>query len=152
VVRQGAGHPAAACRDLPQVKANRAVAKNHQDLAESLLRFGQVRRASGDVARAAADWRRAGGIFASHPSEGGEVALFEACCHAALSGLAGAEGSGVSNAEGMAEAEKAMAILRRAVAAGYHDRDLMRIEAGLDPLRSRPDFQALMRDLVLPTN
>ena len=38
-----------------------------------------------------------------------------ACCHAALAGLAGRDGTGVSAAEGKAEADQAMALLRKAV-------------------------------------
>ena len=43
-----------------------------------------------------------------------------------------------------------MAILRRAIADGYRDADLMRTEAGLEPIRDRPDFQILMMDLAFP--
>jgi hypothetical protein len=134
-----------------QVKAFPNVSGSHQGLAESVLRSGKVRRATGDAAGAAADWRRAGAIYASHPAAGGEVALFEARCHAALSGLAGTPGSGVSNAEGIAKAEKAIGTLRRAIAGGYRDTALMRIEAGLDPLRVRPDFRLMMMDIEFPT-
>ena len=134
-----------------QVKDFPDVSKNHQGLAESLLRSGQVRRAAGDVAGASADWHRATAIFASHPPAGGEAALFEACCHAALSGIAGAAGSGKSNCEQSAEPQKAMTILHRAIAGGYRDRQLMQVEPGLDPLRARLDFQILMMDLAMPT-
>src|SRR5262249_36127974 len=109
-----------------------------QNLAESLMRLGSVRAAAGDAAAAAAIWRRATGKLASQPP-GGESAIFRACCHGALAGLAGVAGSGVSNAEGTAEAEKAMDVLHQAVAHGYRDHDLMLIEPGLDPLRSRDD-------------
>jgi tetratricopeptide (TPR) repeat protein len=120
-----------------------------QNLAESLMRLGNVRAAAGDAAGAAAIWRRAAAKFASHPP-GGESAIFRACCHGALAGLAGVAGSSVSNAEGTAEAENAMDVLRQAVAHGYRDRDLMLIEPGLDPLRTRPDFRLLMMDLAMP--
>jgi hypothetical protein len=52
----------------------------------------------------------------------------------------------------MAEAEKAMAILRRAVADGYRDIHLMWNVVGLDPLRSRSDSELLMMDLVMPAD
>ncbi len=134
-----------------QVKEFPDLSKNHQGLAESLLRSGQVHRAAGDVAGASADWHRAAAIYASHPPAGGEVALFEACCHAALSGIACAAGSGMSKCEESAQAQKAMSILRRAIADGYRDDELMRIEPGLDPLRARLDYQLLMMDLAMPT-
>ena len=74
-----------------------------------------------------------------------------ACCHAGLAGLAGRPGSGVSAAEGADQAEKAMAVLRQAVTLGYRNPDAYRTESALDPLRNRPDFRALMMDLVFPT-
>ena len=80
----------------------------------------------------------------------GEQTFFLACCHAGLAGLAGRPGSGVSAAEGADQAEKAMAVLRRAVAMGYRNPDTYRTESALDPLRNRPDFRALMMDLVFP--
>ena len=42
-----------------------------------------------------------------------------------------------------------MSILRRVVAEGYHALEL-RNESSLDPLRSGPDFQDLMKDVVFP--
>ncbi len=119
-------------------------------LAESLLRSGTVRAAGGDPAGAAADWRRAEGLFASHPPKGGQEAILWASCRASLAGLAGAAGSGVSAAEGAAHAEEAMALLRRAVAGGYRDFAHFRAEPGLDPLRSRDDFRLMMMDLAFP--
>jgi tetratricopeptide (TPR) repeat protein len=151
---------------LPEAAAccNRAIAiredlvkrqpTNHrfqQNLAESLMRLGNVRAASGDAAGAAATWRRAAAKFASDPP-GGEGAIFRACCHGSLAGLAGVAGSGVSIEEGAVEAESAMDILRRAVADGYRDRELMRIEPGLDPLRTRSDFRLQMMDLAMPAD
>ena len=45
-----------------------------------------------------------------------------------------------------------MAILRHTVAAGYHDSNFLRIEPGLDALRSRPDFRQIMADLSFPVD
>ena len=86
---------------------------------------------------------------AIHPPSG-EPAIFRACCHGSLAGLAGAAGSGISAAEAASQAEEAMAILRRAVAGGYRDVDHLRVEPGLNPLRTRDDFQLLMMDLAFP--
>ena len=44
------------------------------------------------------------------------VDFFRACCHGALAVLAGKDGSVIPAAQGAAQAEEAMAILRRAVA------------------------------------
>jgi hypothetical protein len=75
--------------------------------------------------------------------------LFEtACCHAALAGLAGRAGSGISAAEGSEEAIRAIGWLRRAVGVGYRNANEVRIESALDPLRSRDDFKLLMMDVA----
>ncbi len=132
-------------RDHPTVEGYR------RDLAEALLRSGQVRRAEGNFAGASADWRRAGEIYRSFPDRrGGYHLLLEASCRAAMAGLAGAAGSGVPADEGPAEADRAMDRLRQAIAMGYRDRDAVRTEPALDPLRGREDFRLLMLDLAFP--
>ena len=93
-------------------------------MGECLLRSGQVRLAAGDIAGATADWRQALLVYAGLPRRGGEIALFEAGCHAMLSSVAGMSGSGVPAAEGASETEKAMAILHQAIAEGYHAPEL----------------------------
>jgi hypothetical protein len=40
--------------------------------------------------------------------------------------------------------------LRRSVAAGFRDFAHMKVDADLDPLRRRDDFQLLMMDLTFP--
>jgi hypothetical protein len=47
---------------------------------------------------------------------------------------------------------KALDLLRRAVAAGYHDADAMAKEVALDPLRERSDFRLLMMDVIMPAD
>jgi serine/threonine-protein kinase len=73
-----------------------------------------------------------------------------ACAHAQLATIAAMPGSGMTAADGRAEAERAMQWLHGAVAAGYRNAALMRRDRDLDPLRSRPDFQLLMMDLEFP--
>ena len=71
-----------------------------------------------------------------------------ACCHAAHAGLAGRAGSGVTAAEGESEAARAMEWLGRAVANGFRNANLLRIESALDPLRERSDFKKLVAELL----
>src|SRR5262249_23686600 len=73
-----------------------------------------------------------------------------ACGHATLAGIGTMPRSGMSAIEGQAEAERAMQWLHRAVARGYRNVALMQRDPDLDPLRSRPDFQLLMKDLAMP--
>ncbi len=80
------------------------------------------------------------------------MAAFQAwtLARAALAGLAGRAGSGVSAAESSAQADAPMAALRRAVAMGHHSLDAYRTEDALVPLRDREDFRALLMDLAFP--
>src|SRR5262249_26011100 len=67
-----------------------------------------------------------------------------------LSSFAGQADSGMTDAEGQAEDSRAMTALCGALAAGFFMVDLIRTDTDLDPLRSRPDFQTLLRDLAMP--
>jgi hypothetical protein len=67
--------------------------------------------------------------------------------HAALAGLAGQEGTGVSAAEGKAHADQAMALLRKALVDGFRFITVYRTEGALDPLREREDFKKLLAEL-----
>ena len=121
----------------------------HLNMVQLVRRRGLTRGELGDRAGAADDARRALGMGEGlSPSP---WSLFEtACCHAALAGLAGRAGSGVSAAEGSEEATRAMEWLRRAVGVGYRNANEVRIESALDPLRSRDDFRLIMMDLAFP--
>ena len=73
-----------------------------------------------------------------------------ACCRSLIAGAAREAGSGLTAAEGRAEAEQAVEGVRRAIDAGYTE--LSWIRTG-DPTSSRsgcPDFQLLMMDLAFP--
>ena len=118
-------------------------------MGECLVRSGQVRLDAGDIPGASADWRRAIAFYEGLGDRGGELALFEAGCHAMLSRAAGLSGSGMSAGDAAAEAGKAIAILKKCIAEGYHDPELEN-ESCLDPLRGRPDFQLLMMDVAFP--
>ncbi len=78
----------------------------------------------------------------------GEDWFATAVCHAALVGLAGLDGSGVSVDLGKAEADRAMAVLKKAVGMGYREASEFRRKSALDPLRNRPDFPVLIFDLA----
>ena len=85
------------------------------DRVRSLVGRGRARRALGDPAGAAADVRHALRLSEGLRLQEGDGAFAIACSHAALAGLAGQEGTGVSAAEGKAHADQAMALLRKAV-------------------------------------
>jgi serine/threonine-protein kinase len=124
---------------------------NRYELAFSLWRRALILRELGDPAGAAADLRQAIESLDRLPWQWGQGFFETACCHAALAGLAGQPGSGISTEEGEIEAARAMQWLGRAVAMGYRNANELRIESALDPLRNRPDFERLMRDVVFPS-
>jgi eukaryotic-like serine/threonine-protein kinase len=113
---------------------------------QSLVGRGRARRALGDPAGAAADVRQALRLFEGLRLPEGHAAFAIACAHAALAGLAGKEGTGVSAAEGKAHADQAMALLRKAVD-GFRFIPEYRTEGALDPLREREDFKKLLTEL-----
>jgi len=126
-------------------------------LAENYLNRGLTRRALGDPAGATADVRRALALFDALPWRSEDEWEYQrrftfACAHAALAGLAGQAGSGVSAGEAVSQAETAMALLHKAVAMGYRNADTFRTESALDHLRGRPDFRRLLMDLAMPAD
>ncbi len=112
--------------------------------------LGATQQAAGQPADAVGSWRRAVATDEHARTSMGEPLYYLAGCHAGLGGIAGAAGSGLSASEGAVELDRAMALLRRAADAGFHNVDRMRRDPDLDPLRARPDFQAMMADLAFP--
>ena len=118
----------AEARDLCEraVATREALIKEHPKttsyrlgLAENYLNRGLARRALGDHAGAAADIRRAVALYDALAPADGEQMFVAACSHGALAGLAGQDGTGVSAAEAISEADAAMALLKKAVNTGY---------------------------------
>ena len=129
------------------IKENPAEKDYPTNRVRSLVGRGRARRALGDPAGAAADVRHALRLSEGLRLPEGYAAFSIACSHAALAGLAGQEGTGVSAAEGKAHADQAMALLRKAVDAGFRDIHDYRTEGALDPLREREDFKKLLAEL-----
>ena len=75
----------------------------------------------------------------------------QGCCHAALAGLAGRDGAGVSAALAQAEADQAMTDIRKSVAMGYRDAAVLQTDSALDPLRQREDFRKRLEELEKPS-
>jgi hypothetical protein len=105
----------------------------------------------------AAHHQRGGGRPAMALLEGmssrtGEAWFDTACARSALASLAGRDGSGVSAAEAVTDADAAMALFRKAIEMGYSAVSMYRTEDVLDSLRSRDDFRLLMMDLAMPSD
>jgi serine/threonine-protein kinase len=74
-----------------------------------------------------------------------------ACIDSRLGVLAASELKGeAARARGDAYADQAIAALRRAVAAGYHQIKVIRKDPDLAPLKSRDDFQLILLDAAFP--
>jgi serine/threonine-protein kinase len=110
----------------------------------SLRGRGLARLELGDVAGGTADIRRALQIWDGLPTRTGEHWFETACCHATLADLARRAGSDGPAGEASAEADKAMALLNKAVSMGFREFAKYDDETALDGLRSRADFQLLM--------
>ena len=129
------------------IKENPAEKHYPTERVRSLVGRGWARRALGDPAGAAADVRHALRLSEGLRLPDGYAVFFIACSHAALAGLAGQEGTGVSAAEGKAHADQAMALLRTAVDARIVGISSYRTEGALDSLREREDFKKLLTEL-----
>jgi hypothetical protein len=73
-------------------------------------------------------------------------------CQSLLSGLATHPGSGLSEADGRARADRAIVSLPHALDDGFNDCELIRVDTDLDPLRGREDFRLLLLDLAMPAD
>jgi WD40 repeat protein/tetratricopeptide (TPR) repeat protein len=125
-------------------------AEYRSNLARSLRCRGLARGDLGEGPGAAADARRALGLYEGLPSRSGEQWFQTACCHAALRGLSGHDGAAVSAAEAQDDADKAIAALKRAAALGYRNAHAWGTDSALDPLRSRDEFRLLLMDVAFP--
>jgi hypothetical protein len=78
------------------------------------------------------------------------ASLYNAACHRAFTAavLRAADSSPAGTKQADAEAEKAMAWLRKAVAAGYKNAAHMEKDKDLDALREREDFKKLLAELA----
>src|SRR5262249_44989435 len=96
--------------------------------------LGATQQTAGRTADAVASWQRAIASGERLQSPGGEILSYLAGCHARLGGIAGTAGSGLSAAEGAAELDRAMVVLRRSVAGGNRNVIWMKRDPDLDPL------------------
>jgi serine/threonine-protein kinase len=130
-----------------EVRSHRGDPEAPSGVAFTLQRLGAMRQSDGHAAEAAAMYRRAFALYQQTPPHTPRQIYGQACCEALLSGVAGAPGSAVTADEGRAAAGIAMELLKKAIALGYRNLDAIRIEPGLDPLRQREDYNALLEDL-----
>jgi serine/threonine-protein kinase len=150
---------AAISRFRESATAHERLARDHPNvtdyrngLAFALTGLGRAHHRAGQPAEAVGPLRRAAALREAIPilTLGARADL--ARDHALLASAAADPRSGLSAADAVAEADRAMAALGRAVAAGYHDLAQMQRDRDLDPLRGRDDFRLLMLDLAFPAD
>ena len=134
------------------VEADPSTASHRSSLVHTFRRRGLAMQKCGRPADAVRDFRQSIIVLQELTGPSPWDYYNTACFQSLIVGVAADAGSGLTSAEGRVLAEEAMSNLHRAVAAGFLDADLMRTDPDLDPIRSRPDFQALFRDVAFPTD
>jgi serine/threonine-protein kinase len=129
-----------------------STASHRSNLAATLRRRGIALHRCGRPADALQDFRQSIAILQAlvEPTPGDYYDMGRA--YSLISGAAALGGSGLTAADGRAAAIAAMAALERSVAAGWRDLSLMRVDTDLESIRSRSDFQLLMRDMAFPAD
>jgi hypothetical protein len=111
--------------------------------------LGKARLKAGSRSEALALFRKSEAILetSDHPAHLGQLA-----CLLALASTVVDPAEGAASAERQRrDAERAMAMLRRAIGKGMANTSLFS-DPDFDSLRSRPDFQALLLDLSFPAD
>ncbi|HEV3162461.1 MAG TPA: tetratricopeptide repeat protein [Isosphaeraceae bacterium] len=134
----------------PLALANPSLPAYQNHLIDDYEHYAMARQTFGQPSEAVEPYHQIIAILEKLPQDSPNVLYAQASFHARLSVVALNEDSGLTAAEGLAEADRAANCLRRAVAAGF--RDLMRLQSdrALDALRARPDVQTLVIDLKFP--
>jgi tetratricopeptide (TPR) repeat protein len=120
------------------------------DLARSHFHLAMVQVLAGAPAGALQSIVKAEELYAGVPPKSPEDIYFQACLKAMRSGLLGAgkaeaDLTPAERAEQRRTADEAMSLLEKGGAAGYRSVPLLKNDPPLEPLRSRPDFQKLLR-------
>ena len=94
-------------------------------------------------------------LYSGIPPKGPEDIYFQACMKALHAGLqaagkADAALTPADRAEQQRLADEAMALLKKAALAGYANLSRYKNDGPLESLRSRPDFQELLKSLGRP--
>jgi serine/threonine-protein kinase len=123
--------------------------------AQTLAHLGILERIAGRPRAAVRTLREALEITQDIAEPDARVFYTRACAESQLLALAQQSSSDLSptdTADFLAAGGRAMTALRRGVAMGFRDTARLRGETDLEPIRRRPDFQALIGDLTFPSD
>jgi tetratricopeptide (TPR) repeat protein len=113
--------------------------------------LGKTYRKLGRAADALASYRRAADVLAAMGRQTDPTDLYNlACCLAQCAALGMAAEGPAASLRSAQDADRALAALRMAIEAGGCNRDDVDRDTDLEPLRTRPDFQALRLDPDFP--
>ena len=130
--------------DHPTITAYR------RELAAALTGLGRAEHRAGRRAAAVEPLKRAATLWEAIAEPDFEARYELARDYTLLAAAAADSRSGLSAAYTAATADRAIAALRQAVAAGFHDLAKLRTDADLAALRDRDDFRLLLLDLAMP--
>jgi eukaryotic-like serine/threonine-protein kinase len=158
VLGRGKQFDAAVASYHQSIEIREKLLKAHPDLPATetqlllvLKDLGEVEQTGGRPKDALSTYGRVVDYVGRVKQPSPDLLFVEACCHVKRAGLAGIAGSGLPAEAGQTESDKAVATLRRAVAAGYNDLEELRTYADLEPLRGRDDFKALVGEVEAKT-
>ncbi len=145
-----AAGPLERAAELYETLARENPVRYRLDVAQNQLNIAFQRALTGHSEQALAFIRRAEDLV-NPPGHVWPVLFYELACAYCLYSK-GTPCSVPAPEERELYTRRAVVALRRAVAAGYNDLDLIRRDPMLDPARPRGDFQALIMDLSFPSD
>ena len=161
LARAVAGKPVEGQRDVERGKKIRErllsdqplIIDHRADLARSHYHSARIHVLTGATDKAKESIRKAEELYAGIPPKGPEDIYFKACMKALQAGLieAGKPDKEPERAARQRFADQAMELLKQSVAAGYANPSRFKNDSPLDSVRSRPDFQELLRSLGQPS-
>ena len=118
-------------KDTSTTRSQSIDADRLRHIGIALMKCGRPAEATAALRESIAIWQ------GQEPLDSNAAALYNRAAESLLSAAAAEAGSGLTDAEGRAAADKAMETLRRCVAAGWRDAGYMLLDTALTPIRSR---------------